>query len=427
MASTRRRPRILFAWELGANYGHAAKISEVVAAIGALADVTIAARTPAAFAPFLPAGAARIVQAPVAPPSRPAGPDDLGRSYPDDLRHCGWGDAETLTGLISRWRAVIAEAAPDLLVAQAAPTALLARRTLAHPPRAAAFGSGYDMPPSTTPMPPFQWWVPGEADRVAPREARILATAEAALAVFATPPLGRFAEALRVDAAFLATPPQLDHYPLTLRGAAQHVGAIAARVAGAPIAWRDGSQPKVLAYLRPGTPPFPAALEGLVALAAEADVILAAPGIAPAPARRLASAGGRVVDGPVRLAGLLERASLCVSHGSLGVSSIFLTAGVPQLVAPTQVEQAMIAQALARQGLAAVAPHGVDGADFTEAARAALGGAEVRLRARAAARRIVNDTPIDPAGLVAAGLLGLCERPAAESPFEKGVPGRNRV
>ena len=45
-ATPRRRPRILFAWELGENLGHASKITEIVRALNGRAQVTVAAQRP---------------------------------------------------------------------------------------------------------------------------------------------------------------------------------------------------------------------------------------------------------------------------------------------------------------------------------------------------------------------------------------------
>ena len=60
----RRRPRVLFAWELGANWGHASKIAEVAQALGPMVETVIAARAPSAIAAIAPALAAATRPAP---------------------------------------------------------------------------------------------------------------------------------------------------------------------------------------------------------------------------------------------------------------------------------------------------------------------------------------------------------------------------
>jgi UDP:flavonoid glycosyltransferase YjiC (YdhE family) len=410
------RPRLLFAWELGRNLGHASKIREVAAALGGLAEVVVAAREPAAFARLTGGFDGTVLPAPHAPPDPPRRAEDIGRSYPDDLRHCGWAGPDKLAALLRAWRALFAEVEPDLLVTQAAPTAMLAARGLSF--ALAVLGSGYDLPPRGIPMPPFRWWQPGEAAVVAAREPAVVATANAALRLAGGgPPLSAFADLFAEATACLATVPALDHYRPRSRWEAAPppcLGQLVTVEAGAALRWRDGAGPRVFAYLSPAAAVFPAAAEALARLGPQADVILAAPGLG-APAQtarsaRLEAAGVRAVDGPVRLDALREAADLCISHASNGVVAAFLAAGVPQLGLPTHIEQFMIARVLADQQAGVAAAGAVDAAALHRLAGRALGSARLRTAARAVAAEIAATTPTDPAGTVATALLDAVPR-----------------
>lgn len=410
------RPRLLFVWELGRNLGHASKIREVAAALGGLAEVVVAAREPTAFARLAGGFDGTVLPAPHAPPDPPRRAEDIGRSYPDDLRHCGWAGPDRLAALLRAWRALIAEVGPDLLVTQAAPTAILAARGL--PLAVAVLGSGYDLPPRAAPMPPFRWWEPGEASMVAGREPAVVAVANAALArIGGGPPLSVFADLFAGATACLATVPALDHYRPRSRWEAAPppcLGQLVTVEAGASLRWREGAGPRVFAYLSPAAAVFPAAAEALARLGRQADVILAAPGLgAPAQAAlaaRLAAGGVRAVDGPVRLDALREETDLCISHASNGVVAAFLAAGVPQLGLPTHIEQMMIARVLADQAAGVAVAGAIDAAALHRLTGRALGSARLRGAAQAVAAGIATGTPADPAGTVAAMLLDAAPR-----------------
>jgi len=121
-------PRILFAWEAGENFGHVSKIAEVARSLTGRAEVLAAVRNPIALRQIAPDLPVTVLPAPAAPPQAPTAGDDAGRSYPDVLRHIGWSSPQTLGPLVEAWRNMFALARPDVLVVQAAPTALLAAR-----------------------------------------------------------------------------------------------------------------------------------------------------------------------------------------------------------------------------------------------------------------------------------------------------------
>lgn len=384
----RRRPRILVLWELGANYGHIVKMATIARPLSRAAEIVIAARDPVAMRQFAPDLDARLLAAPCAPPARPGLAGDRGRSYADMMRHCGWHDAETLAALLGSWRALFDLVAPDMIVGQAAPTGLLAAR--GGPWSTVLLGSGFDAPPRCAPMPPFRWWEPGAGASLAAREAQVVRSANAALDRLRLPRIEAFRDVLDTDIVLLAAFEALDQYRPRLRWEPDHPpyqGHLYAPSTGAALQWRERACRRILAYLRPGKAGFPQASAVLAAAPRDWDVILASPGIPRQLAARLAAAGVRVVDGPVRLDALLPRCDLGISHGSNGMAAAFLAAGVPQIALPSQLEQVMCARVLSDQTLGVGLIGGHSPGDLRAAIERALDDDDMRglVRAKAAA------------------------------------------
>ena len=402
------RPHLLFAWELGENFGHIAKMLGVIRALGDRAEVTVAVRDPAALRRMAPGLPLRLLPAPVAPTLRPPDADGPGASYPDVLRWCGWHAPEPLAALLESWRALFALLRPDVVIGQAAPTALLAAR--GGPWRTALLGSGYDAPPRAAPMPPLRWWMDGEAARAADREARVLADANAALARLSLPPLARFADALSVDRFWLACWREIDHYGDRARWEPDHppyLGQIAETAAGAALDWRDGDRRRLFAYLRHGRTGFAQAAAMFATPAPDWDVIVAAPGAPPAATAPMAAAGARVVDGPVRLDRLLPRCDLGLHHASNGVTAALLAAGAPQIGLPGQTEQLMCARALGDAGLGLALAGRYDAAALRGVVDRALAAPRLKAACRAAAARLAAAP--DPRPRIAAEALALAD------------------
>lgn len=401
-------PRILFAWEAGENFGHVSKIAEVAKGLIGRAEVLAAVRNPIALRQIAPDLPVTVLPAPAAPPQAPLAGEDPGRSYPDVLRHIGWSNPETLSPLVEAWRNLFALARPDVLVVQAAPTALLAARGMGL--RTAMIGSGFDAPPRAHPMPAFYHWDEGANTPPIEREAEVLRTANRVLGSIRAPELARFCDLLQTDAYLLATFAEIDHYsPRTTFEVdpPPYLGQLFTLNQGAKMTWLPKARRRILAYLRPRTPPFEAAVKALARLNNTHDVILAAPGSSAQLAERLKPTAIRLCRGPVQLDRLLAECDLGVSHASNGITSAFVMAGAPQLGLPTHAEQIMVAHAVARQklGLGLVGQFGPDAAH--DALTTALGSANMREQARATADRLKRTLPDDPGRALADAVIAL--------------------
>ncbi len=407
------RPRLLFAWELGDNFGHAGKIVCVARALADRYDVFIAAKNPGAIRQMAPDLDARLLPAPVVK-TRNMQPDEApGASFPGMLLQDGWDDPATLAPFVEAWWNLFDLVEPDVLIAQAAPTALLAARGLEM--RRVILGSGYDNPPCATPMPLLFPEQAGAADTAARQEAMALATANATLEAAGQPAMAHFCDLLKVDLSLLVTWPELDHYED--RDALQpdlppFIGPLAVREAGTEVGWVGRDGPRIFAYLRPGSPQSVAAFGALLAMAPRADIVIASPGIIDKEADLLRGAGAQVIDGPVRLAPLLERCDLGISHAGNGTATALLLAGVPQLFLPTQMEQTLFARTLGRRGFGLGIGGRYGKAEVAQAIDRVLGSREMQRRIDSALEgiRAHEETPAEV--LAARAVMALCP-PAA--------------
>ncbi|MCL4781379.1 MAG: hypothetical protein KJ049_14415, partial [Gammaproteobacteria bacterium] len=137
--------RVLIAWEMGRNFGHVTQIVPVAEALKRRGvEVGLALRNPAALGPFAGTGDFSVVQAPHISPGRRQ-PGEVRPKillYSDDLLACGYENPGVLARLIADWDELMGSFRPDALVAQSAPTALLATHGM--PLRRFRLGRGYD-------------------------------------------------------------------------------------------------------------------------------------------------------------------------------------------------------------------------------------------------------------------------------------------
>ena len=320
--------RILFAWELGGNLGHIMRMRTVARALRERGhDVSLHKEpSPRSSAPDLP--------------REPA-------SYPEILLHYGFADPAALTDAIRRWRSLYAQAAPDLIVFDHAPTALLAARGLGIP--RVLLGTGFASPPRVTPMPTIRPWQDIPVERLIASEQRALDTANTALRALGARPLDVFHEFLDVEENILATLPELDHY-----GARPHTkywGPISDDSNGIEPRWPDGEGKKLFVYIRPTSVAF----RPLAALLRRSRLrsVWFAPGIRPDAISQLESPSLRIVREPINVPLAVRSSHAAVLHGGHSTTAAMLLAGVPVLVLPEHVEQYLIGRNVAALGAGA--------------------------------------------------------------------------
>jgi hypothetical protein len=345
--------RVLFAWEFGGDLGHARRLVPIARELRKLGHEPLFVFRDVAMLGTLAAEGFEWFAAPRI--RQPALLDAAPLNASDILLNLGYGDGPALGGALRAWLTLLDFAKPALVVADYAPTALMAAR--AAKIRRVTLGTGFSVPPRADPLPALRAWQPVADEALRRLDMRLV---ESVRGVFDR--LSRGASAPRVaadvfdaDAHLLCTLPELD--PFGSRDGVEYLGPQGDARTGASVAWRKGKELKVFAYLKARDTRFRAIVEALAQL--RGDAIVAAPDATPDQAVALCSAGVRVIPDAVQLEGFLDDADLCVFHAGPGLAARALVAGVPMALLPMQLEQFLVGRRLVAAGVAGmVAPEG---------------------------------------------------------------------
>ncbi len=367
--------RVLIAWELGEAFGHLARclrLAEGLVARGhavtlALKDI----RLPAG--PRLAPGIT-VLPAPLTLQAGAGGRSPV--NYADMLSVGSFADAQDVAARLNAWQGILTLLRPDVMVADHAPTALLAARLAGIPHL--AIGNGFAIPPAIAPWPSIRpWETASDLDLTTAEERvdRVLGAAQKALG---------HTTAVRVRELFgshdiLDTFAELDHYGARSHG--HYVGPIVSVTRARRVAWQSREGSKVLAYLRPAVPGFQSLLQALARL--DAEVLCVAPGTSVDVAKRFATRRLRISLTPVDLPPLLEDADLAVSYGNGGFSTQALLVGVPLVMRPRHVEQALFAHRVQALGAGKLLSGRIDADSVTASCQELLGSQAYRQAARA--------------------------------------------
>lgn len=333
---------LLYAWELGAGLGHFGAFLPLARALRgrghrvhwAVASGTSAARL------LDPEGFAWL-QAPVCPERHRPGPP---LSYADILLRFGYANPSDLLGLTVAWRELMKLTGARAVLADHAPTALLAARTLDLP--GVLHSSGFCVPPPQAPAPNMRPWMTVPAEALLDIERTTLASINAVLAHFDQPPLAAVAQLFAVAEDTLLGFPELDHYEH--RGPARYWGNLPDAGVGDPPAWPDLPGKRIFAYLRSETRHHEAALQVLHNLGQPTVVFF--PGLGKALRSRFAAPHLVFAAAPVDLARAGQEADAAITYASLSTTTRFLLAGKPVLLLPSQLEQFLMARRVEQMG-----------------------------------------------------------------------------
>ena len=362
--------RVLIAWELGEAFGHLARCLRLAEGLVARGhQVTLALKEVR-----LPTGQQLVpgISVLAAPRTPQTGPVDRSPiNYADVLRVSGFSDAQDVAARLNAWRGILNLTRPDVLVADHAPTALLAARIadIAY----LSVGNGFAIPPDVSPWPSIRPWeaIPDRALSTA--ETLLDRVFDAALKALGYPKTARVRELFGAEDV-LDTFVELDHYGM--RKAGRYVGPIVSVRQAMRVEWQSREGSRVLAYLRPSVPGFSAILQAFARL--DAEVLCVAPGMKPDVAERVATRRLRIALTPVDLAPLLERADLAVGYGNSGFSTQALLAGVPLAMRPRYVEQALLARRVEALGAGKLLAGQIDAGGVTSALQDLLGNPTYR-------------------------------------------------
>ncbi len=385
--------RILFAWELGGNLGHITRLLVLGRALRERGhDVTFALRNIRHCAALLQQEGFAFLQAPLLRSPRASGLPGDPASYPEILLHAGFADPQSLTTALLAWRSIFRVVDADLLVFDYSPTALLAAHGTGLP--RVLFGTGFASPPRISPMPGIRPWQRIPAERLEANECRALESANTALRSVGAPRLTALHAMLNVEADFLATLPELDHY--RGRSDGEYVGPMHGE-RGREAVWPAGEGKKLFVYLRPNSPAFgPLAKELRMAAL---STLWFAPDLSPQLAAELQSPSLRFVALPLAISDIAA-ADAAICHAGHGTTAALLLAGVPLLLIPDNVEQMLLARNVASLGAAAVVTPEMLRHGFGQSVSQFFANDIVRTRAKAFAAKYKGLSSSQQLGLI---------------------------
>jgi UDP:flavonoid glycosyltransferase YjiC (YdhE family) len=335
---------ILFAWELGGHAGHCAALVPLIADLRSRGHAVFLAACDVATAHRMRGElGVQILPTPSSPlpPLRQAAP----RSFAHILANVGFADAERLASHIEAWRNLLKLAGPDIIVAEHAPTALLASRGLDC--RRVAMGTGFTLPPQISPWPDLRPWLDGGEHLPADEEA-LLDRVNSALFHSQITPLERLASIYSdVDARVLVAFPELDHQGN--RPAEKYFGSWSLPIDSLPT-WPDTAGPRVFAYVKtyPGIWNAAAVVQALVQQQCSALVYLGGAGVeslATSPAPHV-----QIVNEPVNIHQVATEADAAILNGTAVTTAEMLLGGTPVLQVPISLEQTLMANRIVELG-----------------------------------------------------------------------------
>lgn len=333
---------ILYAWEFGANLGHVGAFMPLARALrDAGHDVHWMVTQPAVVGDFLAGEGFAWLAAPTVPEVTRQGPP---LSYADILLRFGYADPRALFGLVGGWREAMRLTGSRLVLADHAPTALLAARSLGIP--VMLFSNGFTAPPRRSPLPNMRPWVSVPEQTLGQLDHAALSSINTVLARHGCVQMQRLAELFDVAEEALVTFPELDHY--SDRGPARYWGSLPSAGTGQPVPWPAGAGRRIFAYLRAESPHHEAVLAALHALGYAAAIYF--PNMPPALAARYSAAHLSYLDQPADIEQMTREADLAITYASLATTTAFLLAGKPLLMLPGHLEQFMVARRVEEMG-----------------------------------------------------------------------------
>ncbi len=340
--------RILLAWELGAASGHLAGLRPIV-------EVLLERGHQVALAAQNLRNAARVfagLDFPIVPAPRIhelyGGLEDPPLNYSEILMRYGYIDAPMLTALVRAWRALIQLTAADVLVADHAPTALLAARGL-RDLRCIAFGNAFAVPPPVHPTPNMRQWLEVPPQRLLNSDALVLKTINQSLHPSAAPLSALHQMFERVECLLVGVP-ELD--PYGPRATESYLGLHVGISGMATPQWPAGDGKRIFAYLRADYADIDHLLAALSVCGARCLIYMA--GASPALIERYRSSRLVFSDTAVDIVSAAAQCDAAICHSGIGTVNAVLQAGKPMVLLPAQLEQFLLARNVEALGAALV-------------------------------------------------------------------------
>lgn len=335
--------KVLLTWELGGGLSHMARLGEIGKGLVQRGLQVYAAIRDLRYVDQV-FGAADI-KATLCPVKEHVGGHQRQiLSYAHLLRNIGFESVEELLPRANAWRSLFEALAPDLIVFEHSPTALLAARNL--PVKRVLVGSGFTIPPNVSPLPVIRQSPGFGAEQLASDERAILNQANAVLSDWGEPQLSSLSQLYYPNqGAFLSTFPELDAFGF--RDDVRYLGVVPFGGGDKP-EWPSRHGKKVFVYLKPFK-----YLELLLQVLKGFPVqsLVYAPDVNQSLKEQYDSSSMRFVSYPVDMELVAEQCDVAIFNGTNSCIGQMMRAGKPTLNIPLVLEQVYNARAAERLGI----------------------------------------------------------------------------
>lgn len=371
--------RILLAWELGTGFGHLGPFLGLASKLLERGhELHIAAREITAAVKAVGNLPVTVHQAPLCLNTY-GGLQEPPLNYAEILMRYGYLESAMLKAMLTAWQSLLRATRTDLMVADHAPTALLAARLLELP--RAVIGSAFNAPVPANPSPSMRPWVTVPRERLVDSDQRVLTVINSV-----APPhrhLHSLLELFDGVSRFLSGVPELD--PYGARDSGDYLGLHTVSTGTAVPQWPDGDGPRVFFYLHADYRHAERAMQALAASRVRALVYVLGP--TDALKSRFSSVGMNFAPGLLDMTRVVAECDLCICHGNVGTTLGTLAGGKPVLALPKQLENFLLGKAVERIGAGRVVHPDAEEPDIAGALAAMLGDTAYAGNARALADR----------------------------------------
>jgi UDP:flavonoid glycosyltransferase YjiC (YdhE family) len=332
--------RIVFAWEFGGGLGHIQYELPLVKELQERGhDVYCIMKHVINADKILGQHGIRVLQAPLWQVNVKQLPTSY--SYSETLFNLGYLVPGALPSMAKAWQNMLDPIKPDLIVADHAPTVLIA--THGSDCKKVLYGTGFFSPPKKNPMPSIVPWVKAPDGLIEYSENKALQTINDVLKELGAPLLQQLYNLFEVDEDFLGTFAELDHYQD--REPTKYWGPVLSYSAGESPLWpKDFSSKKIFCYLKPSYSHFEQLLNVLQQV--DAAVIVYAPEVPEEIIRKYQTDKLLFHQKPVDMHKACKETDMVICHAGHGTVAFTLLYGKPILVLPEhgQIDQILTAR-----------------------------------------------------------------------------------
>ena len=329
--------RALIVWEIGAGRGHVVHLATVAAALRRMDYRCTAYLVHLDHAAEIAPHCDEVLAGPRLPYRQHADIPTLSAHYGDWLGLHHFDDPAVIRDIVVRWRTILAERKPDVLVAEQSPCAILAARSLKIP--VAHVGVPATAPPAI--MNTFPAYLP--EDKEPHYSEAVLTTAvNDAISAFDMTPIQALPQVYASDDEIVASIPLLDCYGPWRKA------PLVSPVIGGEIEGSERQRRDVFVYLSTTDRFEPVILTAIASLRLPIRAVLAGN---PAAAVALTqSRGARVETQPLTPNEIARTARVVVHAGNHGLTCLGLRAGIPQVTLSEQAEHIYNGRRVAEAG-----------------------------------------------------------------------------